>query len=167
MVMTFERGTTLVLQWPLSQETFRGELALPPWALFTDGWIEAYNGHRMQYIVYLKCQIPWEKKIHGAYVAEKLNQVGNIMQKIIFLGFTISRNGVAPDDCLVGKVRKTHPPESVKEVEQFCGLVNFCGRLIPISLWKVPQDLIWGKSRSRSSSGMKHVTEHSEDWSLS
>ena len=50
---------------------------------------------------------------------------GNLMEKITFLGFTISGSGIEHDDRLVNKVRKIHPPQSVKEVEQFCGLVNF------------------------------------------
>ena len=32
-------------------------------------WIEAYDGHRMLYIGHLKCEIPWEKKIHSVDVA--------------------------------------------------------------------------------------------------
>ena len=55
---------------------------------------------------------------------------GNVMEKITFLGFTISGSGFEPNDCLVNKVRKIHPPQSVKEVEQFCGLVNFYDRFI-------------------------------------
>ena len=27
-------------------------------------WIEAYDGHRMQYLGHLECEIPWEKKVH-------------------------------------------------------------------------------------------------------
>ena len=36
---------------------------------------------------------------------------GNVMEKITFLGFTISGSGIEPDDCLVNKVRKIHPPQ--------------------------------------------------------
>ena len=32
-------------------------------------WIEAYDGHRMLYLGHLKCEIPWEKKIHTVDVA--------------------------------------------------------------------------------------------------
>ena len=52
------------------------------------------------------------------------------MDKITFLGFKISGSGIEADDRLVNKIRKIHPPQSVKEVEQFCGLVNFYGRFI-------------------------------------
>ena len=42
---------------------------------------------------------------------------GNVMEKIVFLGFTVSGSRIEPEDRLVNKVRKTHPPQSVKEVE--------------------------------------------------
>ena len=32
-------------------------------------WIEAYDGHRMLHLGHLKCEIPWEKKIHSVDVA--------------------------------------------------------------------------------------------------
>ena len=32
-------------------------------------WIEAYDEHRMLYLGHLKCEIPWEKKIHSVDVA--------------------------------------------------------------------------------------------------
>ena len=32
-------------------------------------WIEAYDGQRMLYLGHLKCEIPWEKKIHTVDVA--------------------------------------------------------------------------------------------------
>ena len=54
----------------------------------------------------------------------------NVMEKITFLGFTTSGSGIEPDDRLVNKIRKFHPPQSVKKVKQFCGLVNFYGRFI-------------------------------------
>ena len=56
---------------------------------------------------------------------------GKIMGKIIFLGFKNSGSGIEPSVCLVIKVRKILTPQSVKEVEKFCGLVNFYGRFIP------------------------------------
>ena len=62
---------------------------------------------------------------------------GKVMEKIFFLGFTFSGSGIEPDDRLVNKVRKTHPPQSVKEGEQFCGLVNFYGRFISIFTSKI------------------------------
>ena len=49
---------------------------------------------------------------------------GNNMEKTSFLCFVISESGNEPDDSLVSKVRKFRPHQSVKEIEQFCGLVN-------------------------------------------
>ena len=46
---------------------------------------------------------------------------GNIMEKITFLGFTISRSGIHPDDCLVNKVRKLHPPQTGSQTVLWIG----------------------------------------------
>ena len=62
---------------------------------------------------------------------------GYFMEKITFLGLTISGSGIEPDDRLVNKVRKIHPPQSVQKVEQFCGLVKFYGRFISIFTSKI------------------------------
>lgn len=50
---------------------------------------------------------------------------------LTFLGFRISSRGIEPDDKLVKKIREIKAPMSCKEVEQFLGLVNYFGRLIP------------------------------------
>ena len=57
-------------------------------------------------------------------------KTGNIMVNF-FLGFTFSGSRIEADYRLVNKVRKIHLPKSGKEVEHFCGLVNFNGRFIP------------------------------------
>ena len=44
---------------------------------------------------------------------------GNVMAKITFLDFAISGSGIEPDDRLVNKVRKIHPPQSVKKSKNF------------------------------------------------
>ena len=67
---------------------------------------------------------------------------GNVMEKIAFLGFTISESGIQPDDRLVKKVRKIHPSQSIEEVEQFCGLVNFYDRIISNFTSEIAQYLI-------------------------
>lgn len=55
----------------------------------------------------------------------------DLCDEITFLGFRISAAGIWPDDKLVEKIRHIAIPSSKKEVEQFLGLVNFFGRLIP------------------------------------
>jgi hypothetical protein len=55
----------------------------------------------------------------------------SLSDEITFLGFRVSAKGITPDEKLVEKVRLLKTPVSKKEVEQFVGLVNFFGRLIP------------------------------------
>ena len=51
--------------------------------------------------------------------------------RLDFLGFTISSNGIQPDNKLVKKIMDIEKPNNAKEVQKFCGLVNFFGRFIP------------------------------------
>ena len=55
----------------------------------------------------------------------------DITTELSFLGFKISAKGIQPDERLINKIKQTIPPTNTNEVSQFCGLVNFFGRLIP------------------------------------
>ena len=48
-----------------------------------------------------------------------------------FLGYEISSEGVKLEQKHVRKLLQLHPPEDVKEVEAFIGLINYFGRMIP------------------------------------
>ena len=50
------------------------------------------------------------------------------MEKI--LGLAVSEKEIEPIYRFVNKIRKLHPPQSVKEVEQLCGLLKFYGGFI-------------------------------------
>lgn len=50
---------------------------------------------------------------------------------LTFLGFKISARGIEPDDKLVSKIKDIKVPQTCKEIEQFLGLINYFGRLIP------------------------------------
>lgn len=51
--------------------------------------------------------------------------------EISFLGFKISSRGIEPDNKLVQKIRQIEAPKSHAELQQFLGLINYFGRLIP------------------------------------
>ena len=51
--------------------------------------------------------------------------------KLVFFGFTISADGIAPDDKKVDAVRNARTPQTAAEVRRFLGLVNYCARFIP------------------------------------
>ena len=54
-----------------------------------------------------------------------------LVDEISFLGFWVSARGIEPDQELANKIKMIKQPESKAEVEQFVGLVNYFGRLIP------------------------------------
>ena len=51
--------------------------------------------------------------------------------QILFLGHLISEDGIKPDPKKIDDLLKMAPPKSVKEVERFCGFVNYLGKFIP------------------------------------
>ena len=51
--------------------------------------------------------------------------------ELVFFGFKISANGIAPDDKKIDAVRNARPPQNAAEVRSFLGLVNYCARFIP------------------------------------
>ena len=50
--------------------------------------------------------------------------------QVPFMGYTIFGKGKQPDDQNVNKSLKMLPPSYIKEVEQFCVLVDFYHRFI-------------------------------------
>jgi hypothetical protein len=88
----------------------------------------------------------------------------NMCDEISFLGFKISASGIQPDDRLVDKIRHIAAPSSKKEIEQFLGLVNFFGRLIPNFSVKVAplnglrkgnSPFVWSDECTRAFEGLK------------
>lgn len=51
--------------------------------------------------------------------------------KLTFLGFVISEEGISPDGRLVQKINAMKRPSNATELQRFLGLVNYFGRLIP------------------------------------
>ena len=52
------------------------------------------------------------------------------MEKLVFMGHILSKNGIEPTDDKVKAVNKAKRPENVNEIRSFLGLVNYCGRYI-------------------------------------
>ena len=53
------------------------------------------------------------------------------VSELVFFGFKISADGLAPDDKKVDAVRNARTPQNPAEVRSFLGLVNYCARFIP------------------------------------
>ena len=51
--------------------------------------------------------------------------------KISFSGYSISKEGISPDQALIEKILKVATPTNKKELESFWGLVNFYRRYVP------------------------------------
>ena len=60
----------------------------------------------------------WEKSIFS-------------VPELVFFGFQISANGLAPDVNKDEAVKNARPPQNAAEVRSFVGLVNYCAHFIP------------------------------------
>ena len=52
-------------------------------------------------------------------------------EKISYLGYQISREGISPDERLTNKITKMEKPTNKKELEPFLGLINCYSRYLP------------------------------------
>ena len=52
-------------------------------------------------------------------------------EKISYLGYQISREGISPDERLTNKIAKMEKPKNKKELESFLGIINFYSRYLP------------------------------------
>ena len=50
---------------------------------------------------------------------------------VSFLGYSVSKEGIAPNPKLVEKIKNAKPPSNMKQLESFVGLANFYGRMMP------------------------------------
>ena len=53
------------------------------------------------------------------------------VSSVSFLGYSVSRERIAPDRKHVEEIKNAKPPSNMKQLESFVGLANFYGRLIP------------------------------------
>ena len=52
-------------------------------------------------------------------------------EKISYLGYQISREGISPDEGLTNKIAKSENPTNKKELKSFLGLINFYSIYLP------------------------------------
>ena len=53
------------------------------------------------------------------------------VSSVSFLGYSVSKEGIAPDPKHVEKIKNAKPPSNMKQLESFVGLAIFYGRMIP------------------------------------
>ena len=74
-----------------------------------------------------------------------------------FLGYSNSKEGIAPDPKLVVKIKNAKAPTNNKQLESFVGLANFYGRMIldfatkmlPLNNMR-NSDFSWGKMQQKA-----------------
>ena len=86
------------------------------------------------------------------------------MEKLIFMGHVLSKDGIQPTGERVKAVNEAKRPETVNEVRSFLGLVNYCGRFInnlstieePLRrLTRKNVNWAWGSEQERSFQELK------------
>ena len=59
------------------------------------------------------------------------------VSSVSFLGYSVSKEGVAPDSKHDEKIKSAKPPSNIKQLDSFVGLANFNCRMIPNSASKM------------------------------
>ena len=74
------------------------------------------------------------------------------VDSVSFLGYSMSKEGIAPDPKHVKKIKNSKAPTNNKQLESFVGLANFYGRMTPDFATKMlplnnmrNSDFSWGK----------------------
>jgi len=87
-------------------------------------------------------------------------------EKVTFLGFVLSKEGIQPDPSKVQAIVDLKPPATVTEVQRFMGMVTFLAKFIPnrseilepiTSLLKSNNEFIWGLPQERAFSKVKEI----------
>ena len=79
------------------------------------------------------------------------------VDSVSFLGYSISKEGIARDPKHIEKIKNAKAPTNNKQLESFAGLANFYGRIIPDFATKMlplnnmrNSDLSWGKMQQKA-----------------
>ena len=84
------------------------------------------------------------------------------VDSVSFLGYSISKEGIAPDPKHVEKIKNAKAPTNNKQLESFVALANFYGRMIPDFATKmrplnnIKNYYLWGKIQQKAFEDMKN-----------
>ena len=98
------------------------------------------------------------------FTINKKKSNSNPVDSVSFLGYSISKEGIAPDPNYVEKIKKNaKAPTNNKKIESFLGLANFYGRMIPDFATKMlplnsmkNSDFSWGKMQQKAFEDIKN-----------
>ena len=119
--------------------------------------LEAYDGHQLTLLGSLTCDVEWngskltQKQLAVVQSDEEFGLLGrdllpkhgvnNItaeqllnskpVDSVRLLGYSLSKEGIAPDPKHVEKLKNAKAPTNNKQLESFVGLAIFYGRMIP------------------------------------
>ena len=85
------------------------------------------------------------------------------VSSVNFLGYSVSKEEIAPDPKHVEKINTAKPPSNMKQLESFVGLANFYGRMIPDFAKKMlplneirKEELRWEKEEQNAFKNIKY-----------
>ena len=85
------------------------------------------------------------------------------VSSVSFLGYSVSKEGIAPDPKHVEKIKNAKPPSGLKQLESFIGLANFYGRMIPDFVTKMlplneirKEEFRWDKEEQNAFENIKN-----------
>ena len=53
------------------------------------------------------------------------------LQEIKFIGHTITKNGIKPDEAKITAIQKLKTPENLKQLKTFLGMTNYLSKFLP------------------------------------
>ena len=84
------------------------------------------------------------------------------VSSVSFLGYSVSKEGIAPDPKHVEKIKNAKPPSNMRQLESFVGLANFYGRMIPdfatkmLPLNEIRKEFRWDKEEQNDFENIKN-----------
>ena len=113
----------------LMNHTFREFIGRFVVVYFDD--ILVYNKSLDDHIEHLHCvlEVLRKEKLYA-----NLNKCSFCLDKVVFLGYMVSSNGIGVDEDKVKAIKEWPTPKSITEVRSFHGLAIFYRRLLKISV---------------------------------
>ena len=84
------------------------------------------------------------------------------VSSVSFLGYSVSKEGIAPVPKHVEKIKNAKPPSNMKQLESFVGLAIFYGRMIPdfatkmLPLNEIRKEFRWDKGEQNAFENIKN-----------
>ena len=113
-------------------------------------YLDDLIGHSKDHEIHLDLlkQLFLRLRRYGLKLQAKKTVLG--AESVTYLGYQISKNGIQPGEEKVEAIKNFPPPQSVKQIRQFCGLANYFRHMIP--------------NFSRKSGQLTKLIQKNSDW---